>query len=809
MMKKTLLMAALATFAVSSAYAAFPELEVQFPYAPEIVKADGLSTVRLKKVGYSDTQNLQAVENGPKAYLLNLETDDEIASTAVEVSGKGSFTQITLTFPALTANGEYQVVVPAGMLETVDGHETNPLYELKTFTMNDPALDAVQLVPVSQTPAPGTALNAVNRQSGEWSIAFEPEVQAQAGYMLVMIDDADPNHMYEGEPFHSQIQLNRREVLGTGEQLDMDLSEPFKWTWGGKDGSGVMYEGYTYKCVFEVRKSEYNEARDGKGELLGKYECTFVGNTMPEQYSDAKLVNITPTPADYDPQNPDGYIFEDTNDPHITFFFDKPVEPNIGLCGVNTGYGTSVPFEGTAVGSNDNKEWRFTVPKSQIQVPEVLLFFAFKDPETGLPVKGNSGRGANSTFVYSWNVEIGLPTLTAVDPEPGTQLEEISTIKLTNSANYYFREDTGSSETATLQTKQGQVVYTFDRNKVVFDNASDPKTVTLVADPAFTEPGAYELMVSKGYFTLSAGADVEQGSTTYQNKAFSCEYIIPEPQTPETFDAVVKSTDPENEATVNSLKSVEIFLELPAGEYAAQNYEFEGEAPVLKNEAGEQVATIDVEYGSADNSMKVIFKPEVKEDGVYTITFPAKYLMQDQSTNYTPEFTLTWTVQAGGQTEMAYDLVITSNPANNEAVASLGSFNFNFEKEVTLTSGNQMYTAVLMKEGAEVARTFMMPEWTNDQYSGAFTPAISEYGVYSITLPQDTFRSTDGLHANPETVFTWTVGTNGISVIRFVDGIAGDVYTLDGTLVVRQATAEDIEALAAGVYVIGGQKYVK
>lgn len=807
MMKKTLLMAALATFAVSSAYAAFPELEVQFPYGSEIVKADGLSTVRLKKVGYSDTQNLQAVENGPKAYLLNLETDDEVASTAVEVSGKGSFTQITLTFPALTANGEYQVVVPAGMLETVDGHETNPLYELKTFTMNDPALDAVQLVPVSQTPAPGTALNAVNRQSGEWSIAFEPEVQAQAGYMLVMIDDADPNHMYEGEPFHSQIQLNRREVLGTGEQLDMDLSEPFKWTWGGKDGSGVMYEGYTYKCVFEVRKSEYNEARDGKGELLGKYECTFVGNTMPEQYSDAKLVNITPTPANYDPQNPDGYIFKDTNDPHITFFFDKPVEPNLSLCGVNTGYGTSVPFEGTAVGSNDNKEWRFTVPKSQIQVPEVLLFFAFKDPETGLPVKGNSGRGANSTFVYSWNVEVGLPTLTAVDPEPQSEVEEISSVKLTNSENYFFLTEAGSSEKATLCTKQGEVVYTF--SKVEYDNASDPKTATLVADPAFTTPGAYVLMVPKGLFTMATTAEVEQMGETFQNKAFSCEYYILEPQVPETFDAVVKSTDPENEATVNSLKSVEIFLELPAGGYAAQNYEFEGEAPVLKNEAGEQVATIDVEYGSADNSMKVTFKPEVTEDGVYTITFPAKYLMQDQSTNYTPEFTLTWTVQSGAGPEMAYDLVITSNPANNEAVASLGSFNFNFEKEVMLTSGNMMYTAVLMKDGAEAARAFMMPEWTNDQYSGAFTPAISEYGVYSITLPQDTFRSTDGLHANPETVFTWTVGTNGISVIRFVDGIAGDVYTLDGTLVVRQATAEDIEALAAGVYVIGGQKYVK
>ena len=48
----------------------------------------------------------------------------------------------------------------------------------------------------------------------------------------------------------------------------------------------------------------------------------------------------------------------------------------------------------------------------------------------------------------------------------------------------------------------------------------------------------------------------------------------------------------------------------------------------------------------------------------------------------------------------------------------------------------------------------------------------------------------------------------GISGIIFINGVAGDVYAIDGTLIVRNATIEDINSLDKGIYLIGGKKFV-
>lgn len=694
-MRKLLLSVTLAAMTVGYAFAEFPALQFELPatYLPSLTQASMLNTVTLGKQSWSDKQELKMVEDAEKAYMVNLESDEKILATDAVISGTGAFIKINYTFPDLTANGEYEVVIPAGSIMTVEGGEKNEQFS-HVYTLADPNLSMAKIEPVTLTPAPGTALKGVNSTTGTWTVAFAPEIQSQAGYMRVEITDADPGHIYEDEAYFSQIQINRLKNLATGEDLDMDLTQPFSFTWGGKEGSGLMYQGYEYKCRFEVRKSEYNEARDGKGEVLGVYECTYVGNTMPEQYADINLINVTPTPADYDPANPDGYIFETTNDPHVTLSFDKPVEPNLSLCGVNTGSGTSVPFEGDAVSSDEGKTWRFTIPKNQIATPSVYVFFAFKDPETGLVVKGNSGRGANSTFQFEWNVEIGLPTLSVVSPDPETELNELSSITLTNSENYYYFANGAPDEVATIQTMQGEVIAQLNYNNTTFDNSGDPKTATLNITPAITEPGSYVLVVPKGYFTLSQNEEIEQMETVYKNKALTVRFSVVGASVPETMNAKFTKSNPENGSVVTSLKEIEIFFDIPEGAFIGMDYDMT--RPDLMNQAGESVAKTDITYSwDANNIMVVTLDKEVTDPGVYTLSFPDKFFLEDQTTNYTPAFTLTWTIDGG----------------------------------------------------------------------------------------------------------------SGVNSVEFENAVAGDVYSVDGKLLIRNAKRGDLGRLGKGIYLIGGKKY--
>ena len=915
---------------VGTALAEFPELKFALPVTySELTQASQLTSVRLDKSSWTDAQELRFVDNAEQAYIINLESDEKVYASAKEISGK-RYNNIFFTFPALTANGEYEVVIPAGAIETVEGQETNAEIT-QVYTLNDPSLALPELTPVTLLPAAGTELLAVNRNSGKWTVAFDPEIQKEAGYMKVTMTDADPNHLYEGEPFFAQIQLNRREILGTGTTLDTDLTEPFSFEWGGKDGSGIMYQGYEYKCRFEVRKSEYNEAKDGEGEVLGIYECTYNGKTMPEQYSEAKLVNITPTPSNYDPQNPDGYIFETTNDPHVTFFFDIPVEPNISLCGINTGSGSSVPFEGDAVSANNGKEWRFTIPKSQIQAPEVLAFFAFTDPDSGLPVKGNSGRGANSTFIYAWNVEIGLPTLAVVSPDTEAELDELSAITLSNSENYFFQSNGAPAEKATIQTRQGEVVAELNYSQTTFDNTSDTKTATLSISPAITEPGVYVLMVPKGYFTLSNNLEVDQYEEVYQNKALSIAFTVKGSENPETMNAKFLRSDPENNTTVTSLKEVEIFLDIPADSYAGMDYEMT--KPALKNAAGNDVATTDFEFGSIETSWKMTFSNEITEPGVYSITFPDKFFCEDQTTNYTPAFTLTWTIAeplasiavvspepeteleqialitlkndddlwfTAGDPELkatistkqgqvvytfengdiifdsatktvkmavapeitdegAYVLMVPqgyflladnadataatkslksaalnaefyvkapeapetmnakflkSDPENNTTVTSLKEVEIFFDIPADSYAGmdyEMTKPALKNAAGDDVASTDFEFGSIETSWKMTFSNEITEPGVYSITFPDKFFCEDQTTNYTPAFTLTWTIpdsGLSGVSPILSADDVTGDVYSIDGALLIRNATREDVSRLRKGVYLIGGRKYI-
>lgn len=105
-------------------------------------------------------------------------------------------------------------------------------------------------------------------------------------------------------------------------------------------------------------------------------------------------------------------------------------------------------------------------------------------------------------------------------------------------------------------------------------------------------------------------------------------------------------------------------------------------------------------------------------------------------------------------------------------------------------------------------------ECVDDTYTdteGHFEFYNVEYGSYSILVdPSDEEYqiANESVDVDSELVELTIVleGTNtGLDAI-FVDGHSADVYTVSGILLKKDATADDLKALPAGIYVIGGKK---
>lgn len=89
---------------------------------------------------------------------------------------------------------------------------------------------------------------------------------------------------------------------------------------------------------------------------------------------------------------------------------------------------------------------------------------------------------------------------------------------------------------------------------------------------------------------------------------------------------------------------------------------------------------------------------------------------------------------------------------------------------------------------------------------------IRDNGKYVLDIPAGCFelRSGDEVAVNEALSFVYTLGTSVTGISTLAPQYQGrDIYTLNGVLVVRNASAEDINALPAGIYVMGGRKIAR
>ena len=614
---------------IGVARADYPASKISYPYGGVQTNASALNMVRISQNGFGAQPEIRTTASA-NATFTNLESDEVVEATSIEIVKGGTENypvyNVEVHFPNLPENGDWEFSLAAGSLETATG-DLNPAYTA-TWTLNDPALDVDRIEPVELTPAAGSAVMGVGKEMGTWTIRFADDLQKQIGYAKVVLTDADPGHRYDDATFYKQT--NAYHEVGT--------TDPISIYWGG--ATSKMYQGYEYKLTVECHTQEYD------GTVLGVFECVYNGGSGAYVYAPETLTLITPVPQNYDKSNPEGYIFEDKGNNVIRMVFSGPVDCVEADTKVNIGQGVTAEF--SSIASNAEKtEWALTLPAGLITPPEVGFYASFTG-SNGARVKGNNGREDYSCFSYQYFVEVGTPELVA-DPAPDTdvELDEISRIVLTNDQNMEMNL-AYSADKVQIQNLQGSVIYTFDTSKI--EVADDNKSITLVADPAFTTPGPCVVIIPKGFFSIS---DEESGFSVF-SKATTLSYNIKETEAPVEYTLYLESASIESGSVVKELSLVDLYF----AEDSMVGFADQNNFPVyFTSETGAKAADEPVAYATMEwdldvfNMMHVYMtsdtngtKTTLTENGTYSFVIPAGAIIDENSGNMNPELSFSYTV---------------------------------------------------------------------------------------------------------------------------------------------------------------------
>lgn len=231
----------------------------------------------------------------------------------------------------------------------------------------------------------------------------------------------------------------------------------------------------------------------------------------------------------------------------------------------------------------------------------------------------------------------------------------------------------------------------------------------------------------------------------------------------------------------------------------------------------ETVYTFDLEndVDNSDYSKMVLKLPEeLTEAGVYMLvvprgTFNLSSSMGELTTN--KPLTALYTIEPE-TVEVVYDLEPQAiDPADNSQVEKIEKVTITFPEG---EYGNIYYDALLLNEqGEQVAKGDVTYDWDAwNVFYATFNPAITDEGTYTLCIPEGTFGDLDYAdnagdmgHGSKEIRVTYTVKSGSVAGIA-AEELTGDVYNVAGVLVLRDATAAQIQALDKGLYIVNGKK---
>ncbi len=284
------------------------------------------------------------------------------------------------------------------------------------------------------------------------------------------------------------------------------------------------------------------------------------------------------------------------------------------------------------------------------------------------------------------------------------------------------------------------------------------------------------------------------------------------------------SVAPEASATVESLSEIVV----SNSENLVMNYSWNAMEPArICDLFGAEIRELGIPEAVEGHpeQMKWTFEP-ITESGNYVLIVPKWYFSIGEefegASNKPAEFL--YIVENGSVADpVVYDIVPASvSPADNSTVAEISEVVLTFTEPTIypMSVGAPSATISKVVDGVETEVAVSNPAVENDffeptVYTFTFAEPVKENGTYIFKVAKAAFCDFEydesmgqSSHASDVIAYTFIVNNGTVKVEAIESDAASDVFSVDGRVVLRNASAADVKNLPAGLYILNGKKVI-
>lgn len=761
MRKFLLATVASALLAPVSAWCALP-LAGLSPSADSPVKS--ISTIRATFNLSGEENMVRATDDAAQKITLVGAAGTVYASEAVADMESWPMNAINITFPAQTADGTYTLTIPAGVFceyawddasdgeVKVDGTDNELITAVYTVSAN--AKDDIEYY--SFDPVSGSEM----RQLASVSITF-PRF-SEYDYSFAANPDV-PGTFSNGTTSYTAMASGWGNTYTISpvdaEEEPVTIKEAGEWTLTLPEGAFVKMN-----------------------QMTGEYEQTSPMITASFTVNPNAAITYTCEPANGGVEElPDGYAG------HIYFTFDGAtevsLEPSDELAGIRVKFGKN---ELTKV-TNAMREEGYSIPAPYYGDPTVEFIISpevFVGPgvmtisidEGAFTIDGAPSPAIEYTCSFGDIKEYSY----VITPAPGSSIQSLAkfTLEFPEAKKASLYDEYIILRSASWIAPSIEVEAVADAEHPTFNlNVVNPTTV----------PGSYSLLIDEGSFIIDG---------LYDSPVIQADYTLVK-----TGEVDLSWTaSPEGDKLLMSDYSIEVSFVFSESESLSRNQGFADKITVKFDDqtlaANEYRASVE---GNALN-FSITDAKYVGKEGTLSIDVAAGALLISGTDS--PAIAKTWQIEAPKTYEYEF------SPASGSTVNSLD--------KITLTFANADEAEFFNEYGVFFRKS---------DYSYSETPSVAKvegtaHPTFEITLKQPATADgnyvlsfsygtffLDGVTSSDSFQATYTVDSNyvGVGSVEAASA-AATVISIDGRVVLRNADADAVRALAPGFYIINGKK---